>query len=69
MKPDNTLGNRVRRLRRMLDLTQFELEARIGATQGRVSRIERGCTNPSARVVSALAQALGTTTDYLLRGE
>ncbi|WP_205857155.1 helix-turn-helix domain-containing protein [Phytoactinopolyspora endophytica] len=39
-------------------LTQAELAERCGMDQGDISRIERGSTNPTARTLQRIAEAL-----------
>lgn len=64
------LGQRVRELREAKEMSQEDLAQAIGKRLLAVSQIERGKTeNPRADTVSGLAEALGTTVDYLLHGE
>lgn len=68
------IGARVRGLRARLDLSQGDLVARVRrfAPDGKrfaretLSRIENDRTQPDTWIVDALAQALDTSTDYLL---
>lgn len=65
-----TLGQRVRKLRQKLDITQAALAREIGRQTLAVSEIERGETDvPRGDTLSRLAEALGTTADYLLHGD
>ncbi len=57
-RAEETLGQRVQRIRRQLRLTQVELVARAGLNQGYLSAIERDRRNPSASTIDALAIAL-----------
>lgn len=59
-------GSRVLQRRKQLNLSQEELALRIGVSQHQISKYERGKNNPTAEVLNALADALGTTTDWLL---
>ena len=52
------LGQRVRRRRKMLRLSQTELAQRAGINQGYLSEIERGKRRPSKHTLNALAVAL-----------
>lgn len=66
----DTTGKRVKELRRHHGWTQQELAERVtalGATasNSHISIIEAGHRKPSMAVLTALARALGTTTDYL----
>ena len=61
------LGDRIRRQREALGLSQRDLADRTGILPTLISRLERGAnTNPKADVVNRLALALGCSTDYLL---
>ena len=50
-------------------LTQKELSNKIGVTEAAMSRYLRGEREPKLNVVSNMATALHTTTDYLLGRE
>ena len=45
-------------LREQHDLTQAQLAERCGMDQGDISRIERGSTNPTARTIQRIPEAL-----------
>ena len=45
-------------LRERHNLTQAQLAERCGIDQGDISRIERGSTNPTARTLQRIAEAL-----------
>ena len=45
-------------LRERHNLTQAQLAERCGIDQGDISRIERGSTNPTARTLQRVAEAL-----------
>jgi SOS-response transcriptional repressor LexA len=53
-----TLGQRVRRRRKQLGLSQMALAERAGINQGYLSEIERGRRRPSRQVIEAVARAL-----------
>lgn len=63
-------GLRVKRLRRELDLTQQELADKAEVGQSTIGQIESG-RNKSIKPdkLLKLAQALNTTTEYLINGE
>lgn len=63
------LGSRVRTLREQRQLSQQELAEMVGLHKTQLGRVERGTNVPQASTVLALANALRTTTDALLRGE
>lgn len=52
-------GNKIRTLRKRAGITQLELELRIDAAFGSISRIENGITNPTKETLFAIAKALG----------
>ncbi|MEW6662900.1 MAG: helix-turn-helix domain-containing protein [Bacillota bacterium] len=65
-----SLGNKLRRLREKVGLTQKELAQRIGISHGLVGQIETGRTQPSVATLNSLAEALGVSACYfLLEGE
>lgn len=70
-QPLNTTGKRIKRLRLDYSWNQVDLALRLqelGFEVGdsHISRIEKSTRNPSPELLSGLAKALGTTTDYLL---
>lgn len=60
-----TLGDRIRRLRLALGLTQNELAARGSVAAGTISMIENGLQEPDASSLRALAEVLDCTPEYL----
>jgi len=61
-----TLGERIRRHRVRLRMTQGELGDLVGLSTNWISAIEAGHADPKASRLKALAQELGVSTDYLL---
>jgi DNA-binding XRE family transcriptional regulator len=62
------LAENVRRARAGLDLTQGELAGRIAkADQATIGLIEKARSNPTLRMIEAIAVALDTTPSDLLR--
>lgn len=59
-------GDRVRALREARGWTQYELAFRCHIAVSFLSDIERRRRNPGAQIVAKLADALETSTDYLL---
>lgn len=59
-------GKRIKELRESFGLSQDELASRIGTSQRQISFYENGKNEPTAHVLDALANALNTTSDYLL---
>ena len=60
------LGERVVILRRRKGLSQPELASQAGMSVTTLNRVENAHQSLYMEKVAALAQALGTTTDYLL---
>ncbi|HET9471659.1 MAG TPA: helix-turn-helix domain-containing protein [Usitatibacter sp.] len=63
-----TVGQRVRRLREERRLSQKELAKRAGISFAFVSRIENGGRKPSLKTLRMLAPHLGVTADHLETG-
>jgi len=61
------IANRVKKLRKALDLTQHQLAELVGVAQNSIQKLEKGDTkNP--RNIEALARALKCTPEYLRFG-
>ena len=60
------IGTRLQKLLYEKHMSQRELSEIIGVTDVTVSRYVRGERVPKADVAARIAQALGTTTDYIL---
>jgi len=63
-----TLGQRLRRLRKHHGWTQVGLAERANVNQGFLSQIERDLKTPSTRMIDALAVALGVPQGVLIGG-
>jgi len=61
-----TLGERIRRLREAMGLSQDELAKRAGIGRVTLSRIENGEQSPRLSTLEALAQALGISIEQLI---
>jgi transcriptional regulator with XRE-family HTH domain len=62
-----TLGERILILRRRQDMTQQQLAKEAGLNKNTIARLEQGnLKDLGGKLVAKLAQALGTSTDYLL---
>ncbi len=66
---DNNLGNRITDLLKRSGLTQRELADRVGITEVSLSRYISGDRIPKGPIIANIANALHTTTDYLLGTE
>lgn len=64
---DETVGERLRRLRLEQGFSQRELSSR-GASYAYISRIEAGTRTPSVKALRSIAPKLGVTVDYLETG-
>lgn len=63
-----TVGNRIKELRTGKKMTQAQLANEVGLSYIQIGRYEKQKSNPSAEVLQRLAEALNTTTDYLMNG-
>lgn len=65
----DTIGSRVRALRKVRGYSQEALAALVGITQGSLSLIERNKTDvPAGSTLAGLCKALQTTPDFLIAG-
>lgn len=63
------VGDRIKDLRGKNKLTQSKLAEIIGLTYIQIGRYETQKSTPSSDVLQKLANALNTTTDYLMNGD
>jgi len=68
LEVDFHVGNRLRRRRRMLGLTQRELGAAVGVRLQQVQRYECGQNSLSAPRLWAVANVLGVPIEYFFEG-
>lgn len=64
-----SVGNRIRTLRRSLSMSQPELAKKAKVGQSTISDLENDKKSTSAINMEAIAQALGTSSSYLLTGK
>jgi len=64
----NNVGERIKSLRSQAGLTQNDLAAKVGLTYVQIGRYEKRGAVPSSDVLAKLANALNTTTDFLMHG-
>ena len=64
----SSMGKRIYELRKELRLSQEELAERADTTKQTISLAEKGKQELRAGNVAKIAEALGVSTDYLLRG-
>lgn len=62
------LGERIKRLLNEKGITQKELAEMVGCTDAAISHYIKGDRVPRSKVLSKIALALGTTSDYLMEG-
>ncbi len=63
------LGNRILKLRKEKDWSQSDLAKMVGVTYAQIGRYETKGAQPSAEVLKKIADALNTTTDFLMNGD
>lgn len=59
------IGERIAQLRKEQGMTQGELAAKAETNQGHIARIEQGKYDIRLSVLSAIAEALGTTVEFI----
>ena len=60
------IGNRIRKYRKEVGLTQEQLAEEIGVTKSRVSNWEQGINRPDADILAELCKALNVSPSILL---
>ena len=64
------IGDKIKRTRLKLGLTQEELAARTELSKGFISQLERNLTSPSIATLIDILEALGTDiADFLTNGD
>ena len=63
-----TMGERIKELLEKKGITQRELAERTGCTEAAVSHYIKGDRVPRSSVLTKIAIALETTSDYLMEG-
>lgn len=63
------LGKRILDLRKRKNLSQTDLANAVGISYAQIGRYETKDTQPPAEVLKKIADALGTTVDYLISGD
>ena len=62
------IGDRIKKVRKSLDLTQEAFAARIGSVQNTITGYESGRRNPSAPVLSLICREFGVSEEWLRNG-
>jgi len=65
----STIGDRVRQVREKAGLNQVDFGAKLGASQRKISSIERGDQAPDATICIALNELYDVSIDWLLTGK
>lgn len=60
-----TLGEKIKKRRELLNMSQADLALKIGVTQGAVGNYESGISNPKMELLPKLFSALKTDANYL----
>ena len=63
------LAETLRSFRRHFALNQNEMSERIGISKSLYAKLELGLAQTSVRTIRRMAEAIGTTPDYLMRKE
>lgn len=63
------MNNRIKQLRKALDLTQQEFAERIGSVQNTITGYESGRRNPSNAVITSICREFGVSENWLRYGE
>ncbi|MEI6349091.1 MAG: helix-turn-helix transcriptional regulator [Bacteroidota bacterium] len=63
------LGNRILKLRKEKNLSQTDLANKAGVSYAQIGRYETKGAQPPAEIINKIADALETTTDYLINGD
>lgn len=64
-----TIGERIKKVRRDLDLTQQEFGAKIGTTQNAIGNYEIGHRNPSNSVINNICKTFNVSEEWIRTGE
>lgn len=65
---DHLIGQRIKKRRKELGLTQTMIQEQTGISSGNLSCIERGDKLPSALAIIRLSEILHCSTDWILKG-
>lgn len=64
-----TIGERIKKLRKALDLTQQEFGEKIGSTQNAIGNYETGHRNPSSSVINNICKTFNVHEPWLRTGD
>ena len=63
------IGDRIKKVRKDLDMTQAEFARRIGSVQNTITGYESGRRNPSAPVISLICKEFNVNEEWLRTGK
>ena len=63
------IGDRIKKVRRDLNMTQTEFANRIGSMQNTITRYETNSRNPSASVIALICKEFNVNEEWLRNGE
>jgi transcriptional regulator with XRE-family HTH domain len=61
------LGQNLKRIRTEKNISQGDIAESLGVSRGFVSNLENGKTNPTLATITRIANAVGVSTDELLK--
>lgn len=64
-----SIGDRIKFLRKDLNLNQLSFGQKIGITESAVSNFESGRRNPSDQTIKSICREFGVNKDWLLEGK
>jgi transcriptional regulator with XRE-family HTH domain len=64
----STVGERIRQERQLMGYTQERLSSEAGISKSFLSEVENGIRNPSAEYLLRIADVLGVSLDFLMKG-
>lgn len=64
-----TIGDRLKHLRKENNLTQKDMAEKLGIHSNTISMYEKGNRNIPSTMIKKISDAFNISTDYLLRGE
>jgi transcriptional regulator with XRE-family HTH domain len=62
----NTIGSKVKKIRKVHNMNQIEFSSTLGISQGRLSEIEQDKTKPSAETIIAIKEKFKVDLNWLL---
>lgn len=63
------IGNNIRKLRKILNLTQVEFSNKLRISKGFLSNLEKGVRNPSSQLLKLISYEFSASEDWLKTGQ